>query len=726
MSLQEIPPAIAPIKPPSPPKLTVLIFALALMLSLGAILSFNVQLLRQVALNVGDRVTETIVADRSLTYESEVLTAEEKRQVSAGIFLYTPIDRSIGRTQTNRARSIFAFVDVVRSDALASLETKINYIQSIHELAISPEVAEQLVTISASEYNSVKNETILILAETMQQEVHPDQLHEVKEAALRNINLELNFVQEAIVSSLVPQFVIPNIFFDEEATAEARAQAAAAVKPVQIVITSGQPVIRVGEVVEQRHLETLGKLGLLQQTITWYSISSSFLLAILLSTIMALYWMRFHPRRHRIYRDSLILYIFIVIFTLAGKFAIVNSEQYAYLLPVAGVSMLMTAIMDVRLGIIVSWVLSVLLGYMANQSLEVTLYLGVGSMIPVLPLRDTQRFSSYLRSGLMSAVSNVVIVLLFNLTPITLLTDLTLLISLAIVNGLILAPLFTMAGFFFVGLFGITTVIQLQDLARLDHPLLKELLRRAPGTYHHSIMVANLAEQAAERTATNSTLVRVGAFYHDIGKMNRPAYFTENQERGENPHNELDPYESAKIIVAHVSDGLVLARKYRLPSRIQDFIAEHHGNNLLKLFYEKAKQAAGGDPAAIDELLFRYPGPRPRSRETGLVLLADTVEAASSALRPSTIAEIEKLVNSLVDNHLKAGQLDDSGLTLGDLQQIRSSFIETLQGRFHVRVQYPGNEQMMEQPPSLPAGAPYHTPPTSPEEHDTVAHRRTN
>ena len=260
-----------------------------------------------------------------------------------------------------------------------------------------------------------------------------------------------------------------------------------------------------------------------------------------------------------------------------------------------------------------------------------------------------------------------------------------------------------MVGFFVLGsAFGIITTLQLQDLSRLDHPLLQELLRRAPGTYHHSIMVANLAEQAAERVRANSTLVRVGAFYHDIGKMNNPPFFTENQE-GANPHDSLDPYSSARIIIRHVPDGLDLAKRYRLPHQIRDFIAEHHGQRIVKGFYHKACAQAEGSDVEVDIEKFRYPGPRPRSPEAGIVMLADAVEATSTAVRPNTPEAIEKLVNTIVDEDMMEGQLNNSGLSLGDIERIRTSFIDTLKGRFHVRVKYPGNELLESGPVPMAA-----------------------
>ncbi len=224
--------------------------------------------------------------------------------------------------------------------------------------------------------------------------------------------------------------------------------------------------------------------------------------------------------------------------------------------------------------------------------------------------------SSFFRAGLMAAVGYIIVIAMFWLSegaesnPV----DVALPSLYALGNGMLSSAL-TLAGFYILGgLFGIVTILQLQDLSRLDHPLLRELLRRAPGTYHHSIMVANLAEQAAERIGANSTLVRVSAFYHDVGKMIRPPFFTENQE-GIDPHSTLDPFTSARIIMNHVPDGLALAKQYHLPFRVYDIIAEHHGTRAVKSFYRKAQEAAG-EEEVIDIQLFRYPGPRPISRES--------------------------------------------------------------------------------------------------------------
>jgi putative nucleotidyltransferase with HDIG domain len=363
--------------------------------------------------------------------------------------------------------------------------------------------------------------------------------------------------------------------------------------------------------------------------------------------------------------------------------------------------MLLTVVFNVQFAILIVTIMATLAGLLAPMSLPLTIYLASGGLLSALTLRDAQRVTAFFRAGLVAALGHIFVIVLFamlatpqQVEPAGLLQQ----IGYGLGNGLLSSAL-TMAGFYVLGgVFGIMTILQLLDLSRLDHPLLRELLRRAPGTYHHSIMVANLAEQAAERIGANSALVRVGAFYHDVGKMIRPPFFVENQE-GINPHNSLDPYTSARIIISHVPDGLELARKYRIPHRIRDFIAEHHGERLVKTFLRKAQEAAQEaateNTRAIDENLFRYPGPRPRSRESAIVMLADAIDATSTALRPDTESAIVKLVETIIEDDLLQKQLQHSGLTLGDVEQMRVSFIETLKGRFHVRVAYPGNEYLL-------------------------------
>jgi len=284
-------------------------------------------------------------------------------------------------------------------------------------------------------------------------------------------------------------------------------------------------------------------------------------------------------------------------------------------------------------------------------------------------------------------------------------------VAAGVANGVFSASL-TLIGFFLAGNFlGITTSLQLHELARPTQPLLRQLLLRAPGTYHHSLMVSNLAEQAAERIGADALLTRVGAYYHDVGKIVRPYFFVENQMNGMNVQNRLDPRISAQIIISHVKDGLDLARKHRLPGDVRAFIPEHQGRGVIKYFYNQALEQAE-DPSLVDEDDFRYPGPKPQSRETAIVMLADSCEAAVRAAHPTSAEEIDKIVHRIISEKLTSGELDECDVTTRDLDQVRSAFVEMLHGVFHPRVKYPeevkeelasGGRAALPLPQSVPA-----------------------
>lgn len=673
------------------------LWAIGMTIALTAVFSFNVVSRAQVTVNAGEPAGQDIAAPRSISFASDVLTNQAREQAIANVGnVYTAPDLSIARAQINEARNTFSFIDVVRADTLADEATKMRYLNAIEDVTVEAEIGQLLLSLSPAEYAAVKDDVARIIGEVMREEIRDEPLaiSDAKRAARTKFSFTLTQAQERVVTALVPQFIIPNSFFNAEATAARRDEAAAAVETQWQSVLQGQYIVRVGEDVTPVHVETLEKLGLLQPEISWWTFARVLMASFLTVGLLTLYWHRFHLSLQSAPRYLLLLGGLILVFALGAKLLVPIGGRFAYLFPAAALSMLLAVIFDLRLSIFATTLLGVLIGVVAQESLEMMAYMTIGPIFATLTLRDAQRVNAFFRAGLVAALANMVVILVFRLAQDMGPVELLELLLFSLLNGLISASI-TLAGFFIIGgLFGMMTTLQLQELSRLDHPLLKDLLRRAPGTYHHSIMVANLAEQAAERVEANSALVRVGAFYHDVGKMNRPPFFTENQE-GINPHETLDPYSSARIIISHVHDGLELAKKHRLPDRIQDFIAEHHGNRLLFTFHKKAEELLD-EGEKIDENRFRYKGPRPRSRESGIVLLADSVEAASSAVRPNNGESIEKLVNKIIDDHVKDGQLDNSGLTLGDLKEIRESFIETLKGRFHVRVKYPGNEELTE------------------------------
>jgi putative nucleotidyltransferase with HDIG domain len=345
--------------------------------------------------------------------------------------------------------------------------------------------------------------------------------------------------------------------------------------------------------------------------------------------------------------------------------------------------------------LITSVPLAILVSYGAAESLILMLYYLLGSFFGVIILGRAQRATAFFWSGAVIAGCGIFVILGYHLPePTSNIFVIATMSGASILNGIASASLALLLEFFLAQFLGMTTALQLLEISRPDHPLLQILLRNAPGTYQHSLQVANLAEQAAERIGADPLLTRVGALYHDVGKAINPVFFIENQMPGsKNPHSELSPEDSAQIIIRHILDGVELARKYRLPGRIADFIREHHGTLIARYQYVNAVKAAGGDESKVDQELFRYPGPPPQSRETAILMLADGSEARVRAENPKNEIEMRELIKSVVQNRISAGQFDATDLTLRDLDTIVDTFAAALRGIYHPRIEYPNLEK---------------------------------
>ncbi|MEJ2757735.1 MAG: HDIG domain-containing protein [Anaerolineales bacterium] len=329
-----------------------------------------------------------------------------------------------------------------------------------------------------------------------------------------------------------------------------------------------------------------------------------------------------------------------------------------------------------------------------TNSYELTLFYLFGCAFGILMLRNVHRLLSFFWTGLGVALSGATVLLAFRLnSPLLDAVGFLQLLAASAFNGLAAATITLLLQFLLAQLLGLTTTLQLMEISRPDHPLLQNILRNAPGTYQHSLQIANLAEQAAERIGADPLLTRVGSLYHDAGKVRYPLFFIENQAPGfHNPHDDLTPEESAAIIIQHVPDGVEIVKKHHLPKRIQDFVLEHHGTMITSYQYHNALKAADGNSDQVDKSLFTYPGPKPQSRETALVMLADGVEARARAERPETAEAVQNLVKEIVDHRLKTGLLSDTKLTLKDIDEIIDSFTTTLRGVYHPRIEYPKSE----------------------------------
>lgn len=643
------------------------------------------------SLEVNDIAPSDIFAPETITYTSNVLTQQRREEARAAINpIYTPPNPAVAQQQISTASNILSFIADVRAAPFETQAQKVSDLQQIRDVSLNEEIILDILAIDSEVWRLVNTEVINVLGRQFQDEVRDADLSSIRNNLLNRVGFSFGDRERNVIVSLVEDLIQPNSLIDVEATELNREQAAVAVAPVQRTIAQGEIVIRDGIRVEALQLETLQQFGLLRPEETrLQGIVQAFLASVVVMVVSGLYAARFRPAL--LYREPRLLTLLAIIFliVLAGARLGLNGQIYIY--PTAALALLFVSVVGQQIAIIGVLGLAFLVGIMATESMEITTLVAVGGIIGALTLRRSERLNSFFFAGLMVAISNVAVVVLFNLTELpdtSNTSDITLLLVYSFLNGILTAAA-AMAGLYIITLiFNLPTALKLSELLQPNQPLLQRLLRDAPGTYQHSLQVANMSEQAANAIGANAELTHVGALYHDIGKMLNPAFFTENQRDIGNPHDALnDPYRSSDIIVGHVTQGDDMARQYRLPNRLRDFIREHHGTSEVYVFYKQAVILAG-DEAMVDMADFKYPGPKPQSRETAILMLADSCEAAVRSRQPKSRQEIEDIINLVFDGKRKGGQLDESGLTLNDLNAIRSIFIEMLQGMFHPRINY--------------------------------------
>ncbi|MFP3854578.1 MAG: HD family phosphohydrolase [Anaerolineales bacterium] len=650
-------------------------------------------------LEPGDVAQQDILAPYALSFTSDVLT-EEARQAAAEATanVYDAPDSQVVREQVDRLRSTLDFIEAVRADQFATQEQKIEDLQSISGLSLSQETALEILSLSDPRWTSVRSEAIAALEQVMRTEIRPDRVQEARRTVPALISISMTSEQAGLVTSLVRPYVAPNSTINVEATEAARQRARESVSPIIESYAAGETIISRGEIVTERDLEALENFGLLTEPQPWREFAIRGLLVVLLAFSVAVFGYRVHPEQFQSVRMASTLAVLFVTFTIGMQVMIPNRAVLPYLFPGATLPMLMAVLFGPGMAVITSLISGALAGFLAARGLELALYIALSGVMGSLMIGQAERLSSFFWGGLASALASVAVVIVFRFPdPATDMVGKATLMGGGMLSGLMSASLAFGLLMLIGSVLGITTNLQLIELSRPDHPLLQYVLRNAPGTYQHSLQVANLAEQAARAIGANPILTRVGALYHDAGKAMRPQFFIENQVQGQNIHHQLDPTTSASMIVGHVKDGLELARKYRLPKRVRDFIPEHHGRLEASYQYGEALEAAGGDESKLEKADFTYPGPRPRSRETALLMLADGVEAKARAEKPANEQEIEEIVDWVIRNRLQENQLDRTDLTLKDLDTVKRSFVNTLRGMYHPRIRYPEEDKAMEE-----------------------------
>lgn len=657
-------------------------------------------------LQVGQVSPRTFYADKSIVFEDKNKTTEQRwlaAEKVEKVFVKDP-QVSIGVQQD--ISDVAGALREVQGDESLDKDARIDKLKDILPFTLNDGDLEKLAESSPGYTQQVENSLKGMIALSMEEGdgITQDSLEEdERDIAGQITRMSLPQHYENLSISIIELYLRPNAFIDYEMTRQKQEEAMALVAPTMISVKESEKIIGEGEIVTEEHLAKLQALGLTRTKLPWTSVMGILMLTVLLTVVVLFYLFQ---QNREIYDHPGHVYLLgiIVIAVLAVGKAIIAinvnqwpefGAQFGYMVPLAAAGMLIAILLDSRLAVLVVAVMSFMLAIMTGNQLRFGLVGLIGGITGVYSVSKLSQRGDLVRAGFYTSGANVVAIFIVGLvmeTPLGLLISTSL--ALGITSGILSSILTNGSLPFLEHTFQITSPVRLLELSHPNNVLLKRLLTEAPGTYHHSIIVGNLAEAAADVVGGESLLVRVGAYYHDIGKIKRPYFFIENQMTCDNPHDKIAPSLSTLILTSHVKDGVEMAREHRLPQRIIDIIEQHHGNGLVSYFYHKALESDRTETITEEE--FRYEGPKPQTKEAALVMLADSVEAAVRSLQNRTAGRVEGLVRKIIKDKLNDGQLDECDLTLKDLDVIAAAFVRVLTGIFHSRIEYPDMAQEME------------------------------
>ncbi|MBP1999169.1 putative nucleotidyltransferase with HDIG domain [Paenibacillus shirakamiensis] len=568
---------------------------------------------------------------------------------------------------------------------------------------VSEETYIKLPSITPDTINKMRPVVTDIVQRLMSDQIMDAQAVRVKVAELVSSSSIDSRVSREVAQELIRLVITPNKFLDEEATTAAKVQARESTPPVYI--KQGDILVNKGDRITEEMYALLNENGLLKDEVNYWPQLGLFLLSALLGFGLVMYMRQSEGAARFKYNNVQLLMLLLIctitiVFMHVVHFVQTPQRSYmGYLAPVAIGAMLITLLIDIPLAYFSSIVLGIIASIVLNthQGQVFDFYFGffamVISFVSIFAIHRASQRSTILKAGFMvclfGALSVFTLVLLNNNGWNQ--TNTLYAVGCALAGGLLTSILVVGLMPFFEATFGIMSALKLVELSNPNHPLLRKLLTETPGTYHHSVMVGNLSEAAAEAIGANGLLCRVGSYYHDIGKTKRPSYFIENQNNMENPHDFIDPKLSKSIIVAHARDGVEMLKDYKLPKPIRDIAEQHHGTTFLHFFYHKAMKQAeeqGIEPEFTEDD-FRYPGPNAQSKEAAVVGIADSVEAAVRSLRKPTVEQVETMIEKIIKNRLDDHQFNECDLTMRELDIVAQTLKETVMGIFHSRIEYP-------------------------------------
>lgn len=665
----------------------------------GLALAVTLPLHTGTALSPGVPSPRDYQATRALAYVSRVRTDEARDAAAAQVAPVYELDLTAAERQVARVRAVMHHVDLLR--ALPGYaepdDDKRAWLDDIPELQGLPPARVDVLLgladdggLSGETLAAITDEAAEVVARVMRQRVSDANRPVLLDRLIELVDPGMDGAQAQWVADLAARFVVLNTVENAARTRALRQAAREATAPVRVTYVRGETIARQGERLSAAQIEALTEAGLQPGLFSWRALAGHGLLFLALVGVLAAGLARLRPGYWRRTRALTLMTAMLLAFTFAARFAVASDEALlAPAFPAAAAAMTVAAVLGVETGLFAAVLLAVAIGLIGGPHLETTCFVLLGGAAGAIALARVERLKTFLYAAGVVAVVDLAVIYGFALAgPADDAVGWAELAGVAVAHAALSSGLAALGVLAAGSLFDVTTSFQLLELLRPDHPLLHELQIKAPGTYQHSIVLGNLAEAAAVAIGADALLVRVGAYYHDIGKTARPYFFVENQLGVMNPHDGLDPGASARIVIDHVTEGVALARQHRLPAPVIRIIEQHHGTQRAEYFYHRAvhqsDRTAGVDPDA-----FAYPGPRPQSREAAIVMLADAVEATVRAESPQSAAEIDALVHRLIQQRVESGQLEDSDLTLGDLRRIRRAFVRTLRTMYHPRVQYP-------------------------------------
>ena len=654
----------------------------------------------------GQLADETLLANEDLRFDSDILTDQAREAAAAEVPVQLTFDAGVRTAQVAALSNYFDAVDEVLDDVGLEEEQRVEALAALADSQANARTQVLILGFTASQWTRTKGGAIDLLTELLIENITQDEVGEVRTGADAAIGQGFTAPQREAMVDLVGGLIQPNVGEDVGATDAARAQARAGVESVERSFVKGEIVIPEGAEVDALAAEVLAEMHPEGGGVPGDDLIAVLILSVAGAVMLGAYLVVATPDAASSDRRLLLIGVLTVAAVALARLVSpwVLPEQASkgleLMLPISMAAVLISALLERALAVIVATVVAVLAGTAAIIHPDFAVGEGPSGAQALRPLAvylfsaiagvyasyRVERLTQYGATGAVIGLTVFVVGIAFwLLNPVRETEEVLWLLLAGLVAGAGTAVL-TIGTFSFLGMaFGITTRLQLLELAQLTQPLIHRLQEEAPGTFHHSLLVATMAERAAAEIEADSLLVRVGAYYHDIGKLAKPHMYIENQADGSNPHDALDPLESARVIQDHVRWGSELARRNRLPSIVRAFVPEHHGTRMVTYFYRKAART---DPA-VDPALFTYDGPQPQTRETAIVMMADSCEAVVRSSQERDMETIEQLVDGVINERLAERQFDDTDLTFRQLHRIAESFKVTLRGVYHPRIAYP-------------------------------------